>query len=202
MRRGLQIADCRLQIVVAVEDSKQFVDAFATGGGFGLRVAFERRADRFRHCIGWWEQGRFVPLLESIEGDASQPWPPSPPLQQLHFEPRERRGSVALLVGMAGRSHWSLSVEPDAEAPALLFDAACRVSGPAEQLGSRYRLLAAQWTQDAHTITLPSRDSGACIVVEAIAGTLALDASARELILRPIISGTTIRWQYRVLRDG
>jgi hypothetical protein len=45
---------------------------------------------------------------------------------------------VALLVGMAGKSHWSLSVDIDADRGSIRFDAACRIAVPPESLGSTY----------------------------------------------------------------
>lgn len=76
-------------------------------------------------------------LLESVEGGGDDPWPPSPPLQELHIERQAVGREVALLVGRAGRSHWSLSVE--AFENRLVLDAACRLSTDAEWLGSSYR---------------------------------------------------------------
>ncbi|MFM7073965.1 MAG: hypothetical protein ACKO38_19435 [Planctomycetota bacterium] len=78
-------------------------------------------------------------LLESCEGQSGDIWPASPPLQQLLVESRAEAGQVALLVGMAGRSHWSLSVEPLADRIGFRFDAACRLSGPPEWLGHVWR---------------------------------------------------------------
>jgi hypothetical protein len=59
---------------------------------------------------------------------------------------------VALLVGMAGRSHWSVSVEPETAANTLLFDVACRVQQPPIWLGSSY-----QWQSPVSVVA----DSGA-----------------------------------------
>jgi hypothetical protein len=43
-----------------------------------------------------------------------------------------------MLVGMAGNSHWSMSVAVDAGQNKLLFDVACRVHERPERLGSTY----------------------------------------------------------------
>ena len=79
-------------------------------------------------------------LLASVEGTAAEPWPASPPFQQAHLESRPGGRQVVLLVGMAGSSHWSASVEIDPASDAALFDVACRMHGRADWLGSRYRV--------------------------------------------------------------
>lgn len=114
-------------------------------GQESLELRFRQHGDRQGHSLAWVREGQSTTMLESLEGDDQSAWPPSPPLQQLSIEQRET-GDVALLVGMAGKSHWSLSVEalPDG---ALRFEAACRLS-PAEAqlpaharwLGSTYRI--------------------------------------------------------------
>ncbi|MBL9123800.1 MAG: hypothetical protein JNG90_09220 [Planctomycetaceae bacterium] len=78
-------------------------------------------------------------VFESIEGTPEEDWPPSPPLQELHLEARPDGKQLALLVGMAGTSHWSLSVEFDPAAGTAVFDVACRVKRAPGGLGSRYR---------------------------------------------------------------
>jgi hypothetical protein len=109
-----------------------------------LRIAFHWIGDRFAHTISLVEDERIAPLLESIEGAADEPWPASPPLQSLHVERRSSEGrianpsyEVALLVGMAGDSHWSASVECD-PAGALVFDVACRLASRPRRLGAEY----------------------------------------------------------------
>ena len=66
-----------------------------------LRVEFQRHEDRFAHRI-LLDQ---VEVARSVEGDASEPWPDSPPLQQLSLE--DIKGTETILaVGGGGRSHW------------------------------------------------------------------------------------------------
>jgi len=81
-----------------------------------------------------------VPLLESIEGSPADEWPASPPLQSLHCEALPDGSHVALLVGMAGRGHWSASIGPQANDSRLVFDMACRASQFSGQVGTGYRL--------------------------------------------------------------
>jgi len=68
--------------------------------------------DRFGHVIALAEGDARIELLRSVEGDHTHSWPPSPPLQEVHLEQRGDGASIALAVGKAGSSHWSLSVEP------------------------------------------------------------------------------------------
>lgn len=95
-------------------------------------------------------QGDWQPVLATVEGTPADEWPASPPFQSLHVEARDDGRTLALLVGMAGHSHWSASVEIDAAARCVRFDVAARVRthrpGP---LTSSYRTTAAQ--RDPHT---------------------------------------------------
>lgn len=116
----------------------------ATGPNGLLRVEFVPRGDRYGHVISLVNSnGEIQPLLESVEGTAADDWPSSPPLQSLSVETLSAGRPAALLVGMAGGSHWSASVEPIQGEPELIFDVACRHSRPPTWLGSRYRQLSA-----------------------------------------------------------
>lgn len=120
----------------------------ATVTGSRLALRFERRGDRWTQAIDLVQESLCYALLESVdagpgaaaENSMEAGWPPSPPLQQLLVEDRGAGGRVALLVGMAGRSHWSMSVEAAAGRAALRFDVACRLSVAPEWLGSVWRL--------------------------------------------------------------
>jgi hypothetical protein len=68
-----------------------------------------------------------------------QPWPSSPPLQSMTIERRDGDAMVALAVGMAGRSHWSASLQLCPEM--LQVELAVRVNQMPESLSSRYSLL-------------------------------------------------------------
>ena len=132
------------------------------------KLVFDWLGDRFGHRMWLEEPGRRPgPLLDSVEGAPDELWPASPPLQEFHVETRGPGQLVALLVGRAGRSHWSLSVLCDAEREALWFEAACRIgqapsrSGQlAGWLGSRYRA-----GKDLHLVAdngRPIEPPGAC----------------------------------------
>ena len=106
----------------------------------GLRVEFVSLGRKVAHRIEAVVGDRVFPVLDSDEGDDDQPFPPSPPVQQLSFQQRDDGTTVALSVGMAGRNHWSMSVEACPDRRTVRFDVACRVSASADQsLGSTYR---------------------------------------------------------------
>jgi hypothetical protein len=92
-----------------------------------LQVQFARRGDRYAHEICLRRGGAWVAVLSSVEGTPDDAWPHSPPLQSLHVERRADGRQVALLVGMAGKGHWSASVELDAAGEQARFEVACRV---------------------------------------------------------------------------
>ena len=95
--------------------------------GLTLRIRFTRERDRYTHAIlAVKPDGSEHLLLASVEGTAEHEWPPSPPLQSLSIEELAPGRRAALLVGMAGRSHWSASIEPVPGRAAIVFDIACR----------------------------------------------------------------------------
>lgn len=152
----------------------------------GLRIVFHRRADRWAHTVQAFSGGEFRTLLESIEGDASDPWPPSPPLQQLHFEERPGGQRVALLVGMAGTSHWSSSVVLDPRRGEAEVEVACRLRATPRRLGSRYRRC------------------GAGAELRALAGVLTRTADAEWVgpAAAEIEIPSTIGWKYAIAGCG
>jgi hypothetical protein len=173
--------------------------------GTGLRVVFRRLRDRFAHRVELVEGSHSTPILESLEGEPDDPWPPSPPLQELHFEDRPAGQRLALLVGRAGASHWSLSVEWDPLSARFSFDVACRVRSAPEQLGSRYGLPGAAAgggpIEAVAGIKLPG---GRRIRAEAVDGQAAcqLIQEDGELRLHPAAVAApwpkTSRWQYSI----
>lgn len=163
--------------------------------GDRLRVRFARRGDRFGHGIDAWRDGAFHGVLESVEGAADDLWPPSPPWQELHIESRPGGEQVALLVGRAGRSHWSLSVHIELLSGAIHFDAACRTSDSPRWLGSTYQLL--------RPPPVPQlTDCGLGVTVELLGGAgqpFFMNASlALPAVVSDEMGAKTIRWQYRI----
>ena len=151
--------------------------------GRTLRVEFVWRGDRFGHAIcAIRAGGEAVPLLESLEGTAADDWPPSPPLQSLHRETFANGRQAILLVGAAGRSHWSASVEAGNDPAELIFDIACRSGGAAAPLGSEY-------LADPRALSL--------LRVQPQDGQLVIET--RRLCIAPNpTSSPTARWRYAV----
>jgi len=96
-----------------------------------LRVRFVFCEDRYAHEVQVADGADWRCLLRSVEGSPLEAWPASPPLQSLHMEDRGGNQRLALLVGMAGNSHWSASIELDTATSCARFDIACRVRAPA-----------------------------------------------------------------------
>jgi hypothetical protein len=106
-------------------------------GPLRVRLCFVWSGDRYAQRLVVTDDGQEQFCFESLEGAPGEAWPPSPALQQLSFQPGVSGGQCALLVGMAGKSHWSLSVETNESS--LVFDVACRVQESPERLRSTYR---------------------------------------------------------------
>jgi hypothetical protein len=102
----------------------------------------EQTADRVSHRIEVLDSAsRVLAELRSIEGTSSDEWPPSPALQSCSVQKIRPGVTAAFLVGMAGKSHWSASVEAITGEGKLVFDLACRLSSIPQWIGSTYELL-------------------------------------------------------------
>ena len=168
-----------------------------------LRVQFTWHGDRWRHSIGFLEDGHFRPVLQSIEGEAEDEWPCSPPFQELQFESRGNY-SVTLLVGRTPKCHWSLSIEVEPERSVARFDVACRV--PAQEalgtLSSTYQSLAGKpviqggvwlWSD---RLTMQA-ESGSSLWPETDGGVV-VEADPESFVFP-----ATFRWQYTLrCREG
>jgi hypothetical protein len=151
--------------------------------GLALRVEFVWRNDRYGHVISAVNSdGAAETLLESIEGTPADIWPPSPPLQSLHRETLPDGRSALLLVGAAGRSHWSASVETAPGEPKLIFDLACRHGKESGWLGCRYSAAGAAREQ---------------LAIESDAAAASWD-EAGVMVKPAVITGPTTRWRYSV----
>jgi hypothetical protein len=167
--------------------------------GNGLAVEFFRRQDRYVHVIYRIATGLALPVWETVEGTDAEDWPASPPLQQLSIQTLPDGRRVALLVGMAGTSHWSLSVEPSPSDTALIFDVACRLSQPAVFLGSRYQRCATwEAVRGVSWITAVPCDEPAA------SDTLQCTVQQGDslVIVTPLVPSAlpprTVRWKYRL----
>ncbi len=156
-----------------------------------LRIVFRWCDDRYGHTVERLIDGVWLPLLESVEGTPDEDWPSSPALQSLHIEERSE-GPVALLVGHAGSSHWSMSAETDANSASLIIDAACRISQRPGHIGSSYRLL--------------QPDANYWISLEGVSSDESVSTKARpQWTICPPEPGqwpATIRWRYAIRSTG
>lgn len=110
--------------------------------GRGLRLTWSYAGDRYGHEIAYVSEAGVVVCLVAQLGCDGDPWPSSPPVQQVSLVSPPRGGRAALLLGMAGRSHWSQSVEGDEGdegALRVVFDIACRAAERPVWLGNAYR---------------------------------------------------------------
>jgi hypothetical protein len=112
---------------------------------------------------------------------------------------------MGLSIGMAGKSHWSQSVETAATAPCLTFDVACRIHRQPLWLGSSYRA--------NHPVEVLSASSVRLTLAAGVALTLTGEAPDGASSVRMEVSGnhvaivadlgrlplpSTVRWRYRV----
>jgi hypothetical protein len=162
----------------------------------GLRVRFCWRGDRYAHEIWLPDGADWIRALSSVEGSPEEDWPASPPLQSLVIDRREDGRTVALLVGMAGNSHWSASAQIDPQLPGVRFDVACRVrdwqAGP---LGSAYQANADCVPDDALEIEPGHPFAPAHVERHDGLIKIVVAASSGE-------GARTIRWGYRLRPAG
>lgn len=172
-----------------------------------LRVEFIQQGDRYGHrLITVDADGREILVLESVEGNPTETWPPSPPLQNLSIETLPDGRRVALLVGMAGRGHWSASIEALPDEAVFVFDIACRSSGGEPALASSYRLAAPNATRlfmAADESWIEARCEQRDVVISpagevAAPCALKLQGNASFAIAPLPQKGTTYRWKYFV----
>ncbi len=115
--------------------------------GCGARVEFHWKGDRFFHTLMGIRRNKVHPLLESLEGDAHDQFPPSPCLSQVH-----QQDQTLFFTGATSECHWSASVQPSklnlvGESPepfdVLSFEFACRLKKQSHQMCGAYRILGA-----------------------------------------------------------
>ena len=157
----------------------------------GIVVEFFRSGDRVAHRVLL--LGEVV--VESVEGTPFEDWPLSPPFQEVHFEERDPGGRIALLVGMAGRSHWSASVA--AEGDAIRWDIACRVREAPTWLGAAYQI--AGTVAIAETTARVTTPAGSRLQFIGDTAWEAHDARVQLSVPRPTEKfPQTMVWQYAV----
>lgn len=168
--------------------------------GGGLRLLFYWQGDRWAHAVerigGPPGAARLVESIEreSVDREAALP---SPPLQDLHRETRPGDRQVALLVGRAGRNHWSAACTLDGAVGRIEFDIACRAQEPPGEMASSYRLLVPAVAAGPARVELA--DGAGSFECES---PTRLERTASRLVCRAAEARgplpATFRWQYAV----
>lgn len=167
-------------------------------------VQFLLEGDRLSHSLFTEDPAGRRTVMQSVEGSASDRWPPSPALQQIAVCPSGSTQRSLACVGSAGTTHWSLAVEEDNRG-CLVFDLACRVKEPFPYLGSTYEVadlakhIEIQPTEISWT--LPNGQRWFVCSDDAIRP-LRWQPARRQWTVEPVRSQidrpTTLRWKYRV----
>ena len=116
------------------------------------------------------------------------------PLQQVHHVNEK----LTLAVGMAGKNHWSLSIEVSANC--IIFDAACRVHAPV-QLGTVYDAIEPSFRWNSDGLDLVARDGSNLFRLKSDTNSWAAVGSHLLLHVPADTSEslpTTIRWKYSI----
>ena len=166
-----------------------------------LVVRFTFDADRFRTSLLLVTASDERVLLRSLEGDASEAWPPSGPLQEVVPEAANDKPFLAG-VGRGGKSHWSIIATTTDEA-GIEFDMACRVKVDPDFVGSTYELVADDQASiqaestEPNLVKIPGL-GGYAVECRAIQGEVSLDGERLQIKASESSSGLprTERWQY------
>ena len=173
--------------------------------GTGLRLQLHWEKDRYHQQIDWISGTLVTRLLESTDLGSEDSSLQRPVLQQVSVESRSLETKVALAVGMSGQSHWSMSIETVPESRTLIFDVACRLTTPFENLASVYQLFAPVGLIEAgmcdvnvvgHTCRIEVDSSAKSETIQ-----LQLEHPQLQLIVEPLNPETpqTVRWRYRII---
>jgi len=104
--------------------------------GKTICVEFYRFGKQFGHRIGFHGFNGQPIFANTVETFSDPVWPDAPPVQDVHFE--ERGSSQVLLgLGMAGKSHYSVSICSNTR-DELKFEFACHLKENPGFLGSVY----------------------------------------------------------------
>lgn len=172
-------------------------------------MQFSRVGDRYAHAIYLLDGDSEICVLESTEGDSADVWPASPPLQALEFEKWTDGRRLALLVGMAGRNHWSVSAELDPDLDQVICDVACRLQeepDPTSKLRSSYRVHGKMEIDESNHLVLVHVPEGGCELrvepVDAAPVDFAIEGDHLVLTPRPGDGELprTARWKYVIRR--
>ena len=203
---GPAIVGDQIFIMGARDGKTELIALAASDGAEQWSLAINEKAFTF-DGNAWGAGPRATPSVSdghvyALEGDGQQDWPPSPPLQQLSIEDLGGEQPAGLAVGMAGKSHWSLSAE--FKQGELVFDVACRLRGLDATLGSSYQIAEkAALTSTSNATTISIGDDQLTISDNAPGGepSTIIETSQDSIRLRMEKlpqNSETVRWRYRV----
>lgn len=164
----------------------------------GFHLTLLPCGDRLAHTVGLVLPQRVVPLLASAEGTPDDDWPPSPPLTTVET-PSGSSHAQALLLGMAGRSHWSASIRISQPDLSIEFEVACRIKEPPAWLGSSYRtMVAVEMTGPGAQMKV----DGQIVRIAAVGGSVHVTPDGLKIGVAPPEGPfpQTVRWNYSICR--
>jgi hypothetical protein len=111
-------------------------------------------------------------------------------------------GTFLAGVGMAGKNHWSVAIQPLPNKAAIDFDYACRVKEQPQWLGSTYTVLSADWhVESMNCLTLQVGDSIIrCETLTEHSECRLVESDQLSIVAKTETAGElprTIRWKYR-----
>jgi hypothetical protein len=172
--------------------------------GVVLRADFLWQHDRYGHRIVAIHDQLESTLLVTEPGGQWADWPAGPPLQQLSWTETVPGRRVGLLLGMAGKSHWSVSAEVVGDSGDLLFDVACRIQQPPRWLGSTYQSGCPVRRETPYAACLSAGGANIRLTTEPVGNVprATIEVQGRRLAIGPDVNSVcapqTVRWKYRI----
>lgn len=159
--------------------------------------AWREANGRFGHQIRVRGPDDWMEVISTIEDEGIDDWPSSPPIQQTAVH-GAADAPIWFGLGMAGRSHWSASIEPTERGIRIEF--ACRVVGRPRWIGVTYRLGEAARVAAAEGNRMVLELAGCRLALKPQTDTrldhaTRSDGSARLVLLPKKITPTTC-WSY------
>jgi len=163
----------------------------------GFHLTLLPCGDRLAHTVGLVLPQRVVPLLASLEGSPDDEWPPSPPLTTVETLPGSSHAQALLLLGMAGRSHWSASIRISEPNRSIELEVACRIKEQPAWLGSSYRTMVAG-EMTGHVAQLKVEDQ--TVGIAAVGASVHVTREGLKIAVAPPVGPfpQTVRWNYSV----
>lgn len=144
--------------------------------------------------------GSILAELQSLEGTSADEWPTSPVLQSCSLQEIRPGHIAAFLVGMAGQSHWSASIEAVPGEGTIVLDYACRVHEQPAWLGTTYVM--AFLPQAGVTLFQKSSEGITVEIYRPSDSVYGFQVDGQLLTMpctqTPARFPATLRWQYRI----